>query len=209
MTVTALTLAPVDPEWVKEAVAAYIKAYVRRRVEAGESKRDIGLSLGFKGGQRINQYVDPKKYGAAGVSVDTQMRVAELLHGGSLDALREAAIAFAGEHPEELSVRSARTTHYDPRYPKRQAAIEQIVEVGEATEEEATEAADAVAVALASDEDLPTLAWVDEIRTELRRRRRGIGRVGARRLTEEDAQRQQEETERRFEDALKRGKKKR
>jgi len=65
MTVTALTLAPVDPEWVKEAVAAYIKAYVRRRVEAGESKRAIGLSLGFKGGQRINQYVDPKKYGRA------------------------------------------------------------------------------------------------------------------------------------------------
>lgn len=26
LTVTALTLAPVDPEWVKEAVAAYIKA---------------------------------------------------------------------------------------------------------------------------------------------------------------------------------------
>lgn len=100
------------------------------------------------------------------------------------------------------------TVHYDPRYPAREQAIRLVVDAGEATEEEATEAADAVAVALASDEDLPTLAWVDEIRTELRRRRRGIGRVGARRLTEEDARREQEETERRFEDALKRGKKK-
>lgn len=104
MTVTALTLPPVDPEWVKEAIAAYIRAYVRRRVASGETKRSIGLSLGFKGGHRINQYVDPEKYGSTGVSAETQARVAELLHGGSLDALRQAAIAFAQEHPEEVAL---------------------------------------------------------------------------------------------------------
>lgn len=103
MNVSAVTFRPVDSDWVKEAIAAYVRAYVRRRVEAGESKRAIGLSLGFKGGHRINQYVDPKKYGPTGVSAETQARVADLLHGGSLDALRQAAIAFAQEHPEEVT----------------------------------------------------------------------------------------------------------
>lgn len=112
------------------------------------------------------------------------------------------------EKAEALQVRdSSGSTRYDPRYPAREQAIRMLVDNSEATEDEAIDAADAVAVALSSDEDLPVLAWVDDIRLKLRQLRRGGPKVAPRQVTPGEAQAEQDETARRFEDAL--GKKKR
>lgn len=103
---------------------------------------------------------------------------------------------------------SSADTHLDPRYPAREQAIRMLVDGGEGSEAEVREAADAVAVALSSDEDLPALAWLDDIRLKLRQLRRGGPKVAPRQVTPGEAQADQDETTRRFEDALK-GKKKR
>ena len=126
---------------------------------------------------------------------------------GEISVQDWVAVAL-GRSPYALQARddSPRSAHYDHRYPAREQAIRLVVDAGEATEDEATEAADAVAVALSSDEDLTVLAWVDDIRAELRRLRRGGGRVGARQVTTGEAQAEQDETARRFEDALRKKK---
>lgn len=103
---------------------------------------------------------------------------------------------------------SSADTHLDPRYSAREQAIRMLVDGGEGSEGEVREAADAVAVALSSDEDLPALAWLDDIRLKLRQLRRGGPKVAPRQVTPDEAQADQDETTRRFEDALK-GKKKR
>lgn len=94
-----------------------------------------------------------------------------------------------------------------PRYPNRSAAIELLVENGDATLEEAIAAADAVGTDLFSKTDLPRLEWVEDIRTELRRRRRGEPHPGIQ-VTVEEAAKEQAATVKRFQEAVKNGGKK-
>lgn len=77
----------------------------------------------------------------------------------------------------------SRSTHLDPRYPNREQAIAQMVDYKEGTPEEIRQAADAFAVALKSEGDLPVLEWVDQIRLTMRATRRGGPKVSDTEIT--------------------------
>jgi hypothetical protein len=85
----------------------------------------------------------------------------------------EVAMGLVPALPPAQSLASA------PRYPNREAAIHHLVEYGAGTLDEVRAAADAYAVALKSERDLPLLKWAREIEETLRDMRRGHLPAGA------------------------------
>ncbi len=79
-----------DPRLVQVAVTAFVKDWVKRRNDAGESTPEIAKSLGFKSHASVVQYLTPGH--PVKVTDAVQRRVAELAFGGSRDRLDEEAL---------------------------------------------------------------------------------------------------------------------
>lgn len=137
--------------------------------------RDLGLVRGT--------YKNPSVSGlsrAAGLAPATLGNALKRDGGLSQDVVAKLA-AFARVDPGWLMTgegepRPRRRTVADGRYPNREQAVEDLLAMGEGAELEIRAAADAVAIALASEDDLPITWWSDAIRSELRRRRIALPR---------------------------------
>jgi hypothetical protein len=90
----------VEPKAVQKAVTAYVKDWVKKRVDAGETTVAIAQELGFKSHVSIVQYTKP----GFPVEVTTRVRdqVANILFGGSTDRLKEEAVRWYQEQRPEL-----------------------------------------------------------------------------------------------------------
>lgn len=99
-------------EQIQTAVTEYVRDYIRAQRRRQMSYKAIGDALGVSHVWAM-QLDQPEKYGPRTVGPELELRVADLLHGGSVDALRRAALTVAsggavvverpGEHPLELT----------------------------------------------------------------------------------------------------------
>jgi len=87
---------PMDQELLRHQVAAYVRAYIRAQRKAEIAYRDIARELRCSHVQV--QKIEKRR---GGVGRDTERVFAELRHGGSVDALRAAAVRHWEEHPDE------------------------------------------------------------------------------------------------------------
>lgn len=88
------TVGTVTPAETEEAISAYIRSYVLKRLEKkkkGETQKTIGLDIGYGDHVTVSRIKTGKHTGTFELPV--QRRVAELLHDGSLDELTRAAVA--------------------------------------------------------------------------------------------------------------------
>jgi transcriptional regulator with XRE-family HTH domain len=178
---------------LSDSEAKRVRDLLQRLLDEGEFENLTQLARAL---ERTQPAVTQLLAGTNKASFETLKRVAGVAR------VPYASLLDGGSPPDLLRVSDSRTVEYDPRYPNRSEAIDVLIRAGE-DREEVEQAADAVAVALSSAEDLSTLDWLDDIRAELRRLRRGGGRVGARQVTPDEARAAQDETARRFEAALK------
>ena len=79
---------------IEVAVADYVRAYVRALREHGTSWQAIGRVLGTSH-VWPQQILNTEKYGKRNPGPEIEHRVAQILHGGSVDALRRAAVNLA------------------------------------------------------------------------------------------------------------------
>jgi hypothetical protein len=83
-----------DYRVVQDAVTEYVRDYVAALRRRGESYERIGERLGCSH-VWIMHLSQPEKYGKRRVGADIEHKLAELLHGGSVDALRRAALSLS------------------------------------------------------------------------------------------------------------------
>lgn len=79
---------------VQGAVTEYVRDYISALKRRGESYEKIGERLGCSH-VWVMHLAQPEKYGKRMVGADLEHKLAELLHGGSVDALRRAALHLA------------------------------------------------------------------------------------------------------------------
>jgi hypothetical protein len=79
---------------VRTAVTEYARDYIAALKRRGESYAEIGKRLRCSH-VWVMQLAQPEKYGDRNAGADVEHRLAELLHGGSIDALRRAALHLA------------------------------------------------------------------------------------------------------------------
>jgi len=77
-------------------VTEYVRDYLLAAQRRGETIRAIAKRLGISH-PRVAQLSNPASYPNTEVSIDLEQAVADVLHGGSIDALRRAARSFAGD----------------------------------------------------------------------------------------------------------------
>lgn len=100
--VKVITLADVNSKLVQTAVTAFVKDWVKRRNDAGESTPEIAKSLGFKSHASVVQYLTPGH--PVKVTDAVQRRVAELAFGGSRDRLDQEALRWFEEQQHGKAV---------------------------------------------------------------------------------------------------------
>jgi hypothetical protein len=83
---------------VRSAVTEYVRAYIRALVRRGMSYAAIGKELGCTHAY-VSQLDNPDKYPNSRIGPEVEHRLAELLHGGSVDGLRRAALLMQGGVP--------------------------------------------------------------------------------------------------------------
>ncbi len=172
---------------INEKVIQMLNDYVNSVGSQVEAARQMGFSQGY-----LSELLKGGRGGGAKL-------IKGLAKVGRVDIL--LALLAPTSAPPVIT-----TTGYE-RYPHRSAAIALMVENGEGTFEEIQAAADAVGSALYSESDLPRLEWVEDIRAELRRKRRGEPHPGVL-VTVEESAKEQAATVRRFTDGVKNGGKK-
>jgi hypothetical protein len=82
---------PGDFAKIRVAVTEYVRDYIRNLVRRDWSYQQIADTL-LCSRSYVSQLDAPDKYPNAKVGDEVEYRVAELLHGGSVDALRRAAL---------------------------------------------------------------------------------------------------------------------
>ncbi len=143
------------------------------REQVGWGQRELGREAGLKHDSHYSVVLRQFKAGG-GIKAETlDLLVDALVRRGFSEAWLRKGVG------PELS--NERTVEYPERYPNRARAIALLVEAGE-DEEECRSAAP---VALDSDEDPDPLWWVDQIRAECARQRRGI-RLGQNVVSKEE-----------------------
>jgi len=81
-------------EEIQSAVTDYVRAYIDALKSKKLTYETIGQRLGVTKAQV--QYVHkPEKYGVRTVGPKMELNAATLLHGGSIDGLRSAALAWS------------------------------------------------------------------------------------------------------------------
>lgn len=76
---------------VTEYMRDFIRAQLRRKRKPAEIAKQLGITRTY-----VIQLSEPEKYGAARlIGPEPEFRLAGLLHGGSIDALRKAALHVA------------------------------------------------------------------------------------------------------------------
>jgi hypothetical protein len=80
-----------DFEQVRSAVSDYVRDYIRALRRRKISYAKIGERLGVSH-VWVMQLDKPEEYGRRTVGAEVEHRLADLLHGGSIDALRRAAL---------------------------------------------------------------------------------------------------------------------
>jgi hypothetical protein len=80
---------------VHDAVTEYIRDYIASLKRRNHSYHQIAERLGCSHVWVIH-LDQPTKYGRRRAGADIEHKVAELLHGGSVDALRRAALSLTG-----------------------------------------------------------------------------------------------------------------
>lgn len=83
-----------DFERVREAVSDYARDYIRALRHRGNSFERIGDELQVSH-VYVQQLLKTEKYGRRKVGPKLEQRLADLLHGGSVEALRRAALHLA------------------------------------------------------------------------------------------------------------------
>lgn len=81
----------------------YVRDYIQACRRRGETWERIGVRLGVSHVWAL-QLSDPKKYGDRDAGGDVEDALAGILHAGSVDALRRAALSFSAEHGRRVDV---------------------------------------------------------------------------------------------------------
>jgi hypothetical protein len=79
-----------DFEDVRTALTEYVRAYIRALLARKYNYTEIGKALNCSHAY-VSQLHTPEKYPNAKIGHEVEHRLAEVLHGGSIDALRKAA----------------------------------------------------------------------------------------------------------------------
>lgn len=170
------------PEPERTAISQEIRRLLSERDDDGKrvwSQESLGAAAGGLSQESIRRALKP-----SGVGPAVRDGILKVL-GVTMDGL----LGQASEPPHKR-VRTVRVTKIvrrpDPRYNHREEAMRILVDGGEGTEAEVRAAADAAGVALEAHEDPPVIEWIDTIRLELRRQRKGRPELRRRTATDED-----------------------